>query len=103
MQFQDIKDNLPLLSIDCEQLLNVVRKMGIRALGGKGSAAYKDRSIRSELYFDIHSQLKREFGIRSYKEIKRSQLETAIKIVEKYEKPFILRDQILLLNNQITI
>ncbi len=100
---QDLKDNLPLLAIDCEELLKAVRKVGIRALGGKGSVAYKDKSTRSQLYFDIHSQLKREFGVRSYKGIKRSQVETAIEIVEKYEMPFVLKDQISLLNNQMSM
>lgn len=35
---------MPLLTIDCEELQKAVKKVGIRALGGKGSQAYKNNS-----------------------------------------------------------
>jgi len=94
---------MPLLTIDCEELQKAVKKVGIRALGGKGSQAYKNNSIRSQVYGDIQQQIKREFGVRSYKAIKRCQLNIAIEIVKKYEIPFILKDQIILLNNQMAM
>lgn len=102
-EIRELRDNMPLLTIDCEELQKIVKKVGVRALGGKGSKAYKNNSIRSQVYGDIQQQIKREFGVRSYKAIKRCQLNIAIEIVKKYEIRFILRDQIISLNNQMVM
>lgn len=43
-------------------------------LGGKNSNSYQDIGLRRKLYRDIYSQLHREFGVNSYKVIKRNHL-----------------------------
>lgn len=102
-EVKDLKENMPLFNIDCEELQSTVRKIGIKVLGGKGSPAYKDKSIRTKVYSDIQHQIKREFGLNSYKAIKRSQLDIAKELVEKYEAPLVLKDEIYLANNQIAM
>jgi prophage antirepressor-like protein len=102
-EVKDLKDNMPLFNIDCEELQKEVRKMGIKVLGGKDSPAYKDKSIRTKVYSDIQHQIKRQFGLNSYKAIKRSQLDIAIEIIEKYEVPFVLKDEINLANSQMAM
>jgi hypothetical protein len=94
-------DESEINGIDCEELQSAVRKKGISILGGKKSKAYSDKYIRTKLYSDIQREIKRQFGLHSYKAIKRSQLEIALDIVSKYLVPMILNDEILLLNNQI--
>lgn len=102
-EVKDLKDNMPLFNIDCEELQKEVRKMGIKVLGGKGSPAYKDKSIRTKVYSDIQHQIKRQFGLNSYKAIKRSQLDIAKEIVGKYEVPFVLKNEIDLANRQLAM
>jgi hypothetical protein len=99
--FYDFKDNAPLFNIECEELMGTVKKVATKLLGGYGSKAYNDKSLRGKVYSDIQYQLRREFGVRKYKAIKRSQLDIAIEIIEKYEVPFVLKDKINLVNNQI--
>lgn len=99
---EDFKDNAPLFNAECKELQALVKKMGVKSLGGKGSAAYKNNSIRCKVYQDIQGQLRREFGVNRYEYIKRCQLSQAINIIQEYTVPIILQDQITTLNNQIS-
>lgn len=98
---EDMESNFPLFNIECEELQKLVKKVGTNALGGYGSRAYKDNSLRQKVYKDIQHQLTREFGIGSYKAIKRCQLPLAKEIVQAYRIPTFLQDQVTALNNQI--
>lgn len=100
---QDFKQDLPLLGIEEVKITNAAKRKGVACLGGKKSAAYNDNSIRSKVYADIYRQLKREFGVTAYKEIKRRQCNHALEIIAAYEPPFILQEQIDALNQQIAI
>lgn len=102
-EVKELKDNMPLFNIDCEELQSAVRKVGVRVLGGKGSPAYKDKSIRTKVYSDIQHQIKRQFGLNSYKAIKRSQLDIAKEIVGKYEVPYVLKSEIDIANSQMAM
>lgn len=99
---EDFKDNAPLFNAECKELQALVKKMGVKSLGGKGSAAYKNNSIRCKVYQDIQGQLRREFGVNRYEYIKRCQLSQAINIIQEYTVPIILQDEITLLNNQVS-
>lgn len=98
---EDMESNFPLFNIECEELQKLVKKIGTNALGGYGTKAYKDNSLRQKVYKDIQHQLTREFGIGSYKAIKRCQLSLAKEIVQAYRIPTFLQDQVTALNNQI--
>ena len=98
---EDMESNFPLFNIECEELQKLVKKVGTNALGGYGTKAYKDNSLRQKVYKDIQHQLTREFGIGSYKAIKRCQLSLAKEIVQAYRIPTFLQDQVTALNNQI--
>lgn len=96
---QTFKQDMPILGIEESRITAAVRKKGVNCLGGKQSEAYKDNSIRSKVYFDIYGQIKRQFGVDTYKAIKRSQCETAVSIIEGYELPMILAEEIDTLNS----
>lgn len=98
----DLEDNMPLFNVECKELQALVRKIGTRTLGGYGSPAYKDNSLRGKVYADIQHQLKRQFGVSRYEAIKRSQLNFAKEIVSKYTAPIVLKDEITSINNQIS-
>lgn len=100
---QHFKEDLPILGVEESKITSAVRKKGVNCLGGKESNAYKDSSIRSKIYSDIYGELKRQFGVSTYKAIKRSQCELAIRIVENYELPYALKEQIEDCNDQINL
>ena len=100
---EDFKQDMPLLSIECDRITTVVRKVGTRVLGGKESNAYHDKSLSAKVYMDIYRELKRQFQVTSYKSIKRSQCDTAISIIENYRLPVALKEQIQSSNAQMNM
>lgn len=84
---ENFKQDLPVLGTDMDKITTAVRKKGIDCLGGKESAGYKDNQLRGKVYSDIYSQLKRNFGVTSYKNIKRNQCERALEIINNYTLP----------------
>ncbi|MDF9623589.1 ORF6C domain-containing protein [Bacillus cereus] len=103
-EVKDLRENAPLYAIECDEISKAVRKLGVLLLGGKDSNAYQDVSLRKKVYSDIYSQLHREFGISSYKAIKRHHLDRAIQIInEEYSLPIILEEEITATNAQINM
>ncbi|PFB12655.1 phage regulatory protein [Bacillus cereus] len=101
---KDLRENAPLYAIECDEVSKSVRKLGVLLLGGKESNAYQDVSLRKKVYSDIYSQLHREFGISSYKAIKRHHLDRAIQIInEEYSIPIVLDEEITAINAQINM
>ena len=94
-EFEEFKADMPLFNVECDELQGYVRKKGIQVLGGYRSNAYNDKSLRAKVYSDIQQQIRREFGVRSYKAIKRKQFDIAKEIINNYKPPIILEDEIL--------
>ncbi|MDU4325875.1 MAG: ORF6C domain-containing protein [Clostridium celatum] len=102
VEVKELKDGMPLFNVECKEIQAAVKRKGVEILGGKGSPAYKNRSIRCKVYSDIQQQLRREFGVSRYEAIKRSQLNMAHEIVAKYKAPIYLINDIYLLNQQLS-
>ena len=100
-KIDDLENNMPLFNVECKELQSLVRKKGIEVLGGKGSKAYKDNSLRGKVYADIQHELKREFQVTRYEAIKRCQLVKAREIIADYKIPLMLKDEIIKVNNQL--
>lgn len=100
---QDFKQDLPLLAVECEKITKAVGVKGANVLGGKNSNAYKDKSLRSKVFRDIHNEAKRQFGVSTYKAIKRSQCDKAIEIIKAYKLPMALADEVKACNAQMNI
>ncbi len=100
---QAFKQDMPILGIECDRITTAVKKKGVNCLGGKDSNAYQDRPLRGRVYSDIYGQLKREFGLSSYKAIKRNQTDLAVSIIETYELPMALAEDINDLNAQMVM
>jgi hypothetical protein len=100
---QDFKQDMPLLAVECEKITRAVRVKGTDILGGKTSNAYSDNSIRSKVYQDIHNEVKRQFGVNTYKAIKRSQCDKAIEIIDNYTLPMALANEVEQINAQMGI
>lgn len=100
---QNFKQDMPILGIEESKITSAVRRKGVRCLGGKFTEAYQDKSLRGKVYADIYGQLKRQFGVATYKAIKRNQCDSAVDVVENYELPLVLAEQVKDCNAQIAI
>lgn len=95
--------DLPVLPIEADRITEAVKHKGTAVLGGKDSNAYADRSIRQKVYSNIHSNLRYQFQVKSYKSIKRNQVDKAIDIIGRYEPPVFLQNEIDSENAQQTL
>lgn len=100
---EQFKMDMPILGIEIDKITAAVHKRGVNALGGKESNAYNDRSLRSKVYSDIYRELKRQFGVTTYKAIKRNQCDLAISVIDEYELPYVLSEEINDCNAQISM
>ena len=87
---QEFKKDMPLLALECQKITKAKNQKVVPMLGGKDAPAYKDNSLRQLVYSDIDAQLRREFGVNTYKAIKRNQCDLAVKIINEYELPMYL-------------
>lgn len=99
-EIEALRNDLPLFPSEADEISNAAKRKGVEILGGKDSNAYKDRSLQHKVYTNIYANLKYNFAVGSYKAIKRGQREVALKIVEEYEPPFFLAEQIKEANAQ---
>lgn len=100
---QNFKREMPLLAIECQQITEAKNKKVVPLLGGKESNAYKNASLRGKVYRDLEGQLRREFGVTSYKAIHRNQTDKALQIISEYELPMCLQEQIDDENSQMNL
>lgn len=100
---QDFKMDMPILGIEIDKITAAVKKKGVHCLGGKESNAYKDKSLRGKVYHDIYRELKRQFGVTTYKAIKRNQCDLAVEVIERYALPYVLAEQIKDCNAQMNM
>ncbi len=91
---QSFKKDIPLLPVECDDVQKAVRQLGTKILGGHGSPAYCDDSIRQKVYSDIGKEIKHKFNVRTYKAIRRRHLEQVNKIIENYTCPIELQEEI---------
>lgn len=102
-ELEQFKNDMPILGVEETKITDAVHKRGVEILGGKQSNAYSDRSLRGKLYSDLHRELRRQFGVSTYKAIKRSQCDTAVSIIKNYKPPLALAEQIKNLNAQMNM
>ena len=99
----DFKLDMPILGVEENRITKAVKKKGLEILGGEHSNAYKDSVLRSKTYQDIYRELKRQFGVNTYKAIKRNQCDTAVELISGYTPPYVLAEQIRGCNAQMNM
>jgi prophage antirepressor-like protein len=103
-EIDSLKNDMPLYGCEIDDIKNHVNRKVVNVLGGKTSEAYRDGSIRSSVFKDIYRQLKREYGcVASYKSIKRKWIDDAHDLINGYEVPKVLEEQIRDANAQIRL
>lgn len=93
-EVESIKNDLPILPVEAEIIVRSVKKRGVYVLGGKQAEAYNDRGLRQKLYNDLYYTLKRNFNVRTYKAIKRKDIELAVDLIENYYPPIYIQKMI---------
>lgn len=103
-KINSLEQDMPLYGCEIDEVSKHVKRKAVNVLGGKDSEAYRDASIRSQLFTDIYSQIKREYGlVSSYKSIKRKYIADVHDFIDCYEPPMVLGEQIKDANNQISM
>lgn len=100
---QNFKKDMPLLALECQKITYAKNHKIVPLMGGKDSAAYKNRGLRGRVYRDLEHQLNREFGVDTYKAIKRNQCDMAVKIINNYKLPMALEEEIKDCNDQMKL
>lgn len=90
----EFKEHMPLFAVECDCLNKEVKKRATECLGGYRSDAYNDKSLRSRVFADIYSEIRRQFGVTSYKGIRRVQYDKAVEIVRGHKLPLLLSEDI---------
>lgn len=98
--FETFKFDMPILGVEETRITEAVKRKGVECLGGKESPAYRNKGLRSRVYQDIYRELKRQFGVATYKAIKRNQTNEAVKVIDSYHLPLVLKNQVDALNAQ---
>ena len=78
---QNFKADMPLLALECQRITRAKNQKVVPLMGGKSAPAYKNKSLMHKVYSDVDAQLRREFGVNTYKAIKRNQCDLAVKII----------------------
>lgn len=100
---QDFKADMPLLALECQRITRAKNQKVVPLMGGKSAPAYKNKSLMHKVYSDVDAQLRREFGVNTYKAIKRNQCDLAVKIIEEYVLPMYLKEEIDAENAQMCL
>lgn len=99
-KLQDELMNLPLLGVESDTVDKALKHRGVEVVGGKDSNAYHDKRLLRRVYWDLHGQLRREFGVSTYKAIKRNQTDLALKFLSEYKLPLSLESEVQQCNAQ---
>ncbi len=102
-RFNKFEDELPVTGADMDSIQSAVKKKGTQVLGGKESNAYRDQSTRTYVYADIQCELRRQFGVKKYKEIKHKDTPDALRIINGYQLPIALKNRVDMANSQQTL
>ena len=97
------EQDLPLLPGDADELSRTVKRRVVEVLGGKDSNSYHNKSICQTAFIDAYRNLKRNFDVTSYKNIKRGQREVDLHIPREYKPPVHLMNKIEDCNSQMRL
>lgn len=100
---QDFKQDMPLLALECQRITRAKNQKVVPLMGGKTAPAYKNKSLMRKVYSDIDNQLRREFGVNTYKAIKRNQCDLAVEIIKGYDLPICLKEESETENSQMSL
>lgn len=99
--FINYKENECLSGVERDEITSLVKSIGVKAMGGKETKSYKNKSLRSRVYANIHKELRNQFDVPSYKYIKRKYFSKAKEVIYNYRLTIALKEEIDLANSQV--
>lgn len=95
-----LKNDMPVFTADAKNIQDALKRKAVGALGGYGSNAYRDNSTRGYVFADIQKELRRQFGVKRYDEIKHKDTSVALEIISQYKLPLALKNRVDTVNLQ---
>lgn len=95
-----LKDDMPVFQADAKDIQSDLRKKAVESLGGYKSPAYSDKSTRTYVFADIQRELKRQFDVKRYDQIKHKDTPIALEIIAQYKLPLALKNRVDMANAQ---
>ena len=89
-----LKDETVLSSSQRRKIQGMVNSTVIKVLGGKKSAAYKDKSINRTTFSNCYNQLKEVFDVSSYMDIPKIRYDEAMELIPKWRPSLELQARI---------
>ena len=78
-------------------------RKAVEVLGGKESDAYQDKSLTRKVFRALERDLKDNFTISRYEDLRRDEFDSAIKFIKNWYPPYPLKREINLKNSQMKI
>lgn len=78
-------------------------RKAVEVLGGKDSNAYQDKKLTRKVFRALERDLKDNFTISRYEDLRRDEFDSAIKFIENWYPPYPLKREISLKNSQMRI
>lgn len=100
---EDIKNKQEIDSTQRYKLKKARNRKAVEVLGGKESDAYQDKSLTRKVFRALERDLKDNFTISRYEDLRRDEFDSAIKFIENWYPPYPLKREINLKNSQMRI
>lgn len=100
---EDIKNKQEIDSTQRYKLKKARNRKAVEVLGGKESDAYQDKSLTRKVFRALERDLKDNFTISRYEDLRRDEFDSAIKFIENWYPPYPLKREISLKNAQMRI
>ena len=81
-------------------LANLVNEVVVKALGGRESAAYNDKSVRGKIYCECNRDIQRWFRVNSRNNIPRKRFDEAVEYIQRWHPSTNMAMTIQQTNNQ---
>lgn len=101
-KIEEVIENELLTGYDCDRIISAKNRRACELMGGYGSPAYRDSHLRYEVYADFSGEIRRQYGVSSYKGIKRKETDGVLTLISNYNLPKVLAEKVANTNAQIS-
>lgn len=100
---EDIKNKQEIDSTQRYKLKKARNRKAVEVLNGKQSNAYQDKSLTRKVFRALERELKDEFTISRYEDLRRDEFDSAIEFINNWHPSYSLEREISLKNSQMRI
>lgn len=100
---EDIKNKQEIDSTQRYKLKKARNRKAVEVLNGKQSNAYQDKKITRKVFRALERELKDEFTISRYEDLRRDEFDKAIEFINNWHPSYSLEREISLKNSQMRI